>query len=80
MSRPVRLNNTLVQNGEGKVKPCFSMTGARADGMNVVYFGVHSSIVKLELCDQDKDRLITLLKELDNASPQSKKGRVNRDQ
>jgi len=79
-NNPMRLQDTHYQSGEGRTIPCFSLSGARiSDDNNVLYFGVHGSSVKIELCDDDRDSLIRLLQELKNVGPQQASRRVHHD-
>lgn len=67
-SRPVKLHETVVQHGHnGPQKPCFSLSGARVDNTNILYFGVHGDVTKLSLSDSDIDTLMDVLEALKDA-------------
>jgi DNA-binding LytR/AlgR family response regulator len=60
-----RLADTVIQHGsEGKIKECVSISGAKVDGRNIIYLGVHGSIVKIVLSDTDADKLLDHLSEI----------------
>lgn len=72
-------DTTLEFMSVGKKKRVFSLSGATDENHSFLYFGVHGSSEKLELCDVDLESLEIIIKELKDARSQSSQKRVGND-